>query len=615
MTDQQLRDLLEARVADVTMPDLSGQWPGGPGRRARRRGPARSGRCRRGVALAAVHRRRRGPRPTPAGRRSLRPRAGSCRRSSARAVATEPDATYEGVPVWWSPDAGAGGQPAACGGLPAARGDRPRVRADGQGDATRGGRVLRGRDRVRLVDSRGRQLSVSIDSCLDDVVKPNGYGYRPVHRVDAVADGRVPGVPPGRQRGRLHRRRPASGARSTPATGSPGSSPGSTTTAVVAAVAPRSEARGPVYDVDGRPARRPATPSRSTRRSTSGRRRPSGLTRRHGPGPRPRPGGWACRSRWPTPGCTCPDPEFLVALDRWRHLGAGVHVGLRDERHGGRFAPDCCPVAGWLDDQTLVYESRQTAPGARWPGRSEPTSSGLVSRIEGQYHLASFAALDGSAGGIVMMAVRAPDPRHGVALALTAVAYNLCHHVGSLPDGLGDAGAGTRVGDWVDLLVPLLVLTPALLTVLAAEADRATYVLARGSVPGCTSPGHGIHLAANSIWQRRALPHRGAVGRVRRPLALVRRCRPGRRGRSRGPWPVGRGRRNPLAWGLALASGATWATNAVGGHFTVAGTVVAAGRLGWGWRHRRDQGALWLAVGLAAVPLLAGAWAFGWDFD
>ena len=70
-----------------------------------------------------------------------------------------------------------------------------------------------------------------------------------------------------------------------------------------------------------------------------------------------------------------------------------------------------------------------------------------------------------------------------------------------------------------------------------------------------------------------------------------------------------------MAWGLALATGATWATNAVGGHFTLAGLVVAVAALGWGWRQRRAQGALWLAVGATAVPLLVGAAAFGWDFD
>jgi hypothetical protein len=46
----------------------------------------------------------------------------------------------------------------------------------------------------------------------------------------------------------------------------------------------------------------------------------------------------------------------------------------------------------------------------------------------------------------------------------------------------------------------------------------------------------------------------------------------------------------------------------------VAGTVVAVAALVWGWTDRRGLGAVWLAAGLAAVPLLTGAWAFGWDF-
>jgi len=206
-----------------------------------------------------------------------------------------------------------------------------------------------------------------------------------------------------------------------------------------------------------------------------------------------------------------------------------------------------------------------------------------------------------------------PSPRHGVALALTAVAYNLCHHLGSLPGGLGDAGRGTRVTDWVDLLVPLLVLTPVLLVALAGQADRATYVLL-GLGSWLYVSGHGIHLAANSIWN--VEPSRTAevwdeyvghwlwyTGVVLVAVALARTM--AARPRST----------HPLAWVLALATGGTWATNAVGGHFTVAGLAVALAGLAWGWRERRGLGALWLAVGLAAVPLLAGAWAFGWDFD
>ncbi len=52
--------------------------------------------------------------------------------------------------------------------------------------------------------------------------------------------------------------------------------------------------------------------------------------------------------------------------------------------------------------------------------------------------------------------------RRDVPLVVTAVTYSLAHHLGSLPDGLGDAGRGTRVADWLDLLVPFVVLLPAL---------------------------------------------------------------------------------------------------------------------------------------------------------
>lgn len=212
------------------------------------------------------------------------------------------------------------------------------------------------------------------------------------------------------------------------------------------------------------------------------------------------------------------------------------------------------------------------------------------------------------------MPVRAPTlPSHGVALALSAVAYNLCHHLGSLPGGGGDAVRGTRVVDWVDLLVPLLVLTPALLTVLAARADRAAYVLL-GLGSWLYVSGHGIHLAANSIWNTDPSPtaelwdeyvghwlwYAGVV-LVASALARTMAQRPRTA--------------HPVAWALAAASGGTWATNAVGGQLTVGGLVVAVVALWWGWRHRHQQGALWLAVGTAAIPLLVGAWAFGWDFD
>ena len=89
-------------------------------------------------------------------------------------------------------------------------------------------------------------------------------------------------------------------------------------------------------------------------------------------------------------------------------------------------------------------------------------------------------------------------PRRDVPLIVTAVAYSVAHHLGSVPDGLGQAGIGTRWADWLDLLVPFVVLLPALGTLLQAGASRATYVwFAVGSWLYCT--GHGIHLSANSI--------------------------------------------------------------------------------------------------------------------
>lgn len=194
-------------------------------------------------------------------------------------------------------------------------------------------------------------------------------------------------------------------------------------------------------------------------------------------------------------------------------------------------------------------------------------------------------------------------PRHGVALGLTAVAYNLCHHVGSLPDGLGGAGHGTRVADWLDLAAPFLVLVPALLALVAARADRTTYaVFVVGAL--LYTQGHGLHLAANSIgnadpgptahfWDETAGHLVWYAGVVVVAAALTRTTS------DRPPTT------QPVAWLLAVASGATWATNADGAGMNAAGLVVAAAAVVWGWRQRRTQSSLWVAVGLAALLLLA----------
>ena len=189
------------------------------------------------------------------------------------------------------------------------------------------------------------------------------------------------------------------------------------------------------------------------------------------------------------------------------------------------------------------------------------------------------------------------------------MAYSLAHHLGSLPDGLGAAGRGTRVADWLDLLVPFVVLLPALGTLLAAGVSRATYLwFAVGSWLYAT--GHGVHLAANSIGN--VAPGETAhlwdeqVG----PLGLVRRR--GRRRRDAGvrPWSSGRCRRHALAWLLAVAVGLTWGTNATGGEFTWAGPLLAAVAAGVGaGGTARDSGCRWSSASAVAgvVAVLVSA--------
>ena len=78
------------------------------------------------------------------------------------------------------------------------------------------------------------------------------------------------------------------------------------------------------------------------------------------------------------------DPEFLVAR--------GSVLAFTDQLSDGGFGrfKNCCPVAGWLDDDTVVYESRQTrAVLVSW--RVGSHDFGLVSRIHGAYDVASFA--------------------------------------------------------------------------------------------------------------------------------------------------------------------------------------------------------------------------------
>lgn len=201
---------------------------------------------------------------------------------------------------------------------------------------------------------------------------------------------------------------------------------------------------------------------------------------------------------------------------------------------------------------------------------------------------------------------RVPDteggPGYERALAWAAVAYVGCHHLGSVPAGIGPAGGGTRWTDWIDLAVPFLVLVPVLLTLRAAPASAGGWLLfAAGAVTYVE--GHGLHLAANSIgnehpsdlahlWDERVghLLWYAGVALVMAAVVttLHDRARPVR----------------PGAHLLALAVGLTWATNAVGGGLRVPALVLALGGAGYGFLRRASCTCLLLPAGLGAAGLL-----------
>ncbi|SDC37347.1 hypothetical protein [Nocardioides lianchengensis] len=189
------------------------------------------------------------------------------------------------------------------------------------------------------------------------------------------------------------------------------------------------------------------------------------------------------------------------------------------------------------------------------------------------------------------------------ALATTALSYGVLHHLGLLPDGLGTGPDGTRWADWLDLLVPWLVLAPAAWTMVAAEADRRTWLLF-GMGALAYANGHGIHLAGNSLantepgptahlWDEvvgHAIWYAG-VALVVAALATT------MRGRPRPPW---------IGYPLALGVGLTWATNAVGGGTVVPALVLALAASAWGWQRRAELGVVLLVGFLPGAVLLAG---------
>ena len=186
-------------------------------------------------------------------------------------------------------------------------------------------------------------------------------------------------------------------------------------------------------------------------------------------------------------------------------------------------------------------------------------------------------------------------------LAVTALSYALVHHLGLLPEGLGDGPDGTRWADWLDLLVPWLVLVPAALTVASARPDPRTWMLFGAGAVAYAS-GHGIHLAANSVgnadpgdtahlWDE-VVGHAIWYAGVALVLAALARTM------------LGRARPRLIGYLLAVAAGLTWATNAVGGGTVWFGLAVALAAAVWGWGHRRELGVVLLVGFLPAAGFL-----------
>lgn len=390
MTDQLLHDLLEERVAGVTSRDLSAEaWR--TGRRTRRRERIAVVGCAAlvtavvgvGISLVGDRGGRTDPAPAPGTPTPTSNPTSTPEQSVPPPLSTEPDAAYRGVPVWWSPDEEQeDALPRVDSQLPAVIDLSQRVKAVDYAVAAFS--VDEGRA-VLLTGPQGGQMSVDI-SFLEDVTKPNGYAYRPVHHSMLSPTGRYLVFP---QDGSVQVYTVETGTWREIVTGD-------RTTRFVAWFADDSfvlpDAPGGLGDgltVEGEPAGRllvaPPDPGFDT-----GSAQTYGRTRTGPSGPVQ---SWGMGVDLPVRevGTYLSQPEFLVA-DVLGRIHVLAFMWSFDQGTGGRFK-QCCPVVSWLTGDTVIYESRKSPRSVLVAWTVGTNQFGLVSRVDGTYDVASYARL------------------------------------------------------------------------------------------------------------------------------------------------------------------------------------------------------------------------------
>lgn len=332
MTQERLRELMRERVADEAMPDYAERaWHAARRVRRRHRLGAAAGVVAATVGISAgivaVNSTPPASNPTPG-----RPAP----------LVTTPDATYQGVPVWWSPDQQQEQELARADSPLPPTIDLDTSRPYVPGELDRAVAAFARGLSVVLVGPDGQLRTVDV-SRLKKVIKPNGYAYFPVSTGMLSGEGSW-----------LAFRQPGDRA------------------------ALFTIGTGEWTDVD-------LAGDRQDEEPTPDPGFDAAAAQRYG---EVRGGAASWGMGVPLPvrdgARYLSDPEFL-ATD-------GAVLAFMDRFSSGQDNryKQCCPVAGWLDDQTVVYESRQTrALLVAW--RVGTDRFGLVSRIQGTYDVASFA--------------------------------------------------------------------------------------------------------------------------------------------------------------------------------------------------------------------------------